>query len=118
MTPSSLRERQHNPAARSSGCRSLEQLSEGRKYIFSTTELFRLDFADRRQVRSALSKEIKNSTAIIVAQRVSTVMNARSNIGARQRRYGGNGHHREAYASCEVYREIVFSQLSQEEIRP
>jgi ATP-binding cassette subfamily B protein len=63
-----------------------------------------------------LRKETGDSTVIIVAQRVGSVMNADRVIVLDEGTVAGIGTHRELLDTCEVYREIVSSQLSQEEM--
>jgi ATP-binding cassette subfamily B protein len=75
-----------------------------------------LDFKTDARLRSALSQETTSSTVIIVAQRVSTVMNADQIIVLDEGRIVGMGRHKELMNTSEVYREIVLSQLSEEEI--
>ncbi len=84
-------------------------------YIFDDS-FSALDFKTDARLRSALKKEIKDSTVFIVAQRVSTVMDADRIIVLDDGKIAGMGRHRELLDSCEVYREIVYSQLSEEEI--
>lgn len=75
-----------------------------------------LDFKTDARLRAALRKETAASTVIIVAQRVGTVMDADRIIVLDEGRIAGMGKHRELMDSCQVYREIVSSQLSEEEI--
>lgn len=75
-----------------------------------------LDFKTDARLRTALKKETGRSTVIIVAQRVSTIMDADRIIVLEEGRVAGMGSHKELMESCQVYREIVFSQLSEEEI--
>lgn len=75
-----------------------------------------LDFKTDAKLRAALKQETSDATVIIVAQRVSTVMDADRIIVLEDGRVVGNGNHRELLASSPVYREIVASQLSEEEI--
>jgi ATP-binding cassette subfamily B multidrug efflux pump len=75
-----------------------------------------LDFKTDAKLRAALKKEIGESTEIIVAQRVGTVMDADRIIVLEEGRIAGIGTHRELLSTCDVYREIVSSQLSEEEI--
>jgi ATP-binding cassette subfamily B protein len=75
-----------------------------------------LDFKTDARLRSALSQETSSSTVIIVAQRVSTIMNADQIIVLDEGRIVGIGRHKELMHTSEVYREIVLSQLSEEEI--
>jgi ATP-binding cassette subfamily B protein len=75
-----------------------------------------LDFKTDAKLRAALKKETRDATVLIVAQRVSTVMDADRIIVLEEGRIVGNGTHKELMKTCEVYREIVYSQLSEEEI--
>ncbi|HZU69862.1 MAG TPA: ABC transporter ATP-binding protein [Ktedonobacteraceae bacterium] len=84
-------------------------------YIFDDT-FSALDFKTDAKLRAALKKETQNSTVLIVAQRVSTVMDADQIIVLDEGKIAGLGTHRELLQTSEVYREIVFSQLSSEEI--
>jgi ATP-binding cassette subfamily B protein len=84
-------------------------------YIFDDS-FSALDFGTDARLRAALKKETAQSTVIIVAQRVSTVMDADQILVLDQGRMVGMGTHTELLAENEVYREIVFSQLSEEEI--
>lgn len=74
-----------------------------------------LDFKTDAALRKALSESTQNKTVIIVAQRVSTIMNADKIIVLNEGQIVGDGTHKELYENCEVYREIVLSQLSKEE---
>lgn len=84
-------------------------------YIFDDS-FSALDFKTDAKLRAALKGETKDSTVIIVAQRVSTVMDADRIIVLDEGRIAGIGTHRELLKSCEVYKEIVSSQLSEEEL--
>jgi ATP-binding cassette subfamily B protein len=84
-------------------------------YIFDDT-FSALDFKTDAKLRAALRKETGDSTVIIVAQRVNTVMDADRIIVVDDGRVAGMGTHRELIRTCEVYREIVSSQLSEEEL--
>jgi ATP-binding cassette, subfamily B, multidrug efflux pump len=84
-------------------------------YIFDDT-FSALDFKTDANLRAALRKETANATVIIVAQRVNTVMDADRIIVLDDGRVVGMGTHRELIRTCEVYREIVSSQLSEEEL--
>jgi len=75
-----------------------------------------LDFKTDAKLRAALRPETTESTVIIVAQRVSTVMDADQIIVLDEGQIAGIGTHRELLDNNEVYREIVMSQLSEEEI--
>ncbi len=84
-------------------------------YIFDDT-FSALDYKTDAKLRSALRKEIAEATVILVAQRVGTVMDAHRIIVLDEGRIAGIGRHQELLESCSVYREIVASQLSEEEI--
>lgn len=84
-------------------------------YIFDDS-FSALDFKTDAKLRQALKREIRNSTALIVAQRVSTVMDADQIIVLDEGSIAGIGNHHMLMRTCEVYREIVASQLSAEEI--
>ncbi|URZ03278.1 ABC transporter ATP-binding protein [Clostridium felsineum] len=84
-------------------------------YIFDDS-FSALDFKTDAKLRAALSKETKESTVIIVAQRVSTIMNADRIIVLDEGKVVGIGTHRELLNNCDVYHEIVASQLSEEEM--
>ncbi|MFD0871963.1 ABC transporter for multidrug [Chlamydia abortus] len=75
-----------------------------------------LDFRTDAKLRAALKEETTNSTVLLVAQRVSTVMDADRIIVLDEGEIAGIGTHRELMDTCKVYREIVSSQLSEEEI--
>lgn len=84
-------------------------------YIFDDS-FSALDFKTDARLRAALKKETVNSTVIVVAQRVSTVMEADRIIVLEEGQIAGMGNHKELLSSCKVYREIVTSQLSEEEL--
>lgn len=84
-------------------------------YIFDDS-FSALDFKTDLKLRAALKQETDNSTMLIVAQRVSTVMDADRIIVLDDGKIAGMGTHQELLNTCEVYREIVASQLSEEEI--
>ena len=75
-----------------------------------------LDFKTDAKLRAALKRETSGATMIIVAQRVSTVLDADKIIVLDEGRIVGMGQHRELLGTSEVYREIVASQLSEEEV--
>ncbi|HEY7350446.1 MAG TPA: ABC transporter ATP-binding protein [Ktedonobacterales bacterium] len=84
-------------------------------YVFDDS-FSALDFKTDAKLRSALKKETLDATVLIVAQRVSTVMDADQIIVLDDGRVAGIGTHRELMETCEVYHEIVSSQLSVAEI--
>ncbi|MDD3692859.1 MAG: ABC transporter ATP-binding protein, partial [Oscillospiraceae bacterium] len=75
-----------------------------------------LDFKTDAALRRALKEHTKQSTVLIVAQRVGTIMNADQIIVLDEGRIVGKGTHRELLQSCETYREIASSQLAKEEL--
>lgn len=75
-----------------------------------------LDYKTDALLRAALKQEIASATVLIVAQRVSTVLDADRIIVLEDGEIAGMGTHPELLKTCEVYREIVSSQLSKEEI--
>ena len=84
-------------------------------YIFDDS-FSALDFKTDAKLRAAMKKEIGEATVIIVAQRVGTVMDADQIIVLEEGEIEGIGKHKELIENCKVYREIVASQLSEEEI--
>ncbi|MCK5758376.1 MAG: ABC transporter ATP-binding protein [Clostridiales bacterium] len=84
-------------------------------YIFDDS-FSALDFKTDAKLRKALKGETKDSTVLIVAQRVSTIMSADRIIVLDNGSINGIGTHKELLKSCDVYREIVSSQLSEEEM--
>ena len=76
-----------------------------------------LDFKTDARLRAALKAETKNSTQFLVAQRISTIMNADQIIVLDHGKMVGKGTHRELMEGCTVYREIALSQLSEEELK-
>ena len=84
-------------------------------YVFDDS-FSALDFKTDSKLRAALKNEIAEATVIIVAQRVGTVMEADQIIVLDEGKVNGIGTHKELMQTCEVYREIVSSQLSEEEL--
>lgn len=84
-------------------------------YVFDDS-FSALDFATDARLRKALRRETRDATVIIVAQRVSTIMDADRIVVLDQGRVVGIGTHAELLETCETYREIVESQLTLEEI--
>lgn len=84
-------------------------------YIFDDS-FSALDYKTDRVLRSALKKETAGVTSIIVAQRIGTIMDADQIIVLDEGKVVGKGTHKELLASCEVYKEIAMSQLSEEEL--
>lgn len=75
-----------------------------------------LDYKTDRIVRANLNKEFKNTTKVIVAQRIGTIMNADKIIVLNEGKMVGQGTHQELLKNCEIYKEIALSQLSKEEL--
>lgn len=83
-------------------------------YIFDDS-FSALDFKTDAKLRQALKKETKEDTVLIIAQRVTTVMDADRILVLDGGKMVGMGTHQDLIKTCEVYREIVASQLSEEE---
>ena len=75
-----------------------------------------LDFKTDSTLRKALKAHTKDATTIIVAQRISTILNADKIIVLDDGHMAGIGIHKELMKNCEVYRQIAMSQLSEEEL--
>lgn len=75
-----------------------------------------LDYKTDAILRNELKKSTQNSTKLIVAQRIGTIMNADEIIVLDQGKIVGKGRHKELLKNCDVYREIALSQLSEEEL--
>lgn len=84
-------------------------------YIFDDS-FSALDYKTDAKLRKELSKTTKNSTIFIVAQRISTVMQADQIIVLDKGHVVGIGTHKELLKSCDIYQEIAYSQLSKEEL--
>jgi ATP-binding cassette subfamily B protein len=83
-------------------------------YIFDDS-FSALDFRTDARLRAALGRELDEATVIIVAQRVGTILHADRIVVLESGAVVGMGTHEELMASCETYREIVLSQLSEDE---
>ncbi len=75
-----------------------------------------LDFKTDAALRQALRQELTGVAILMVAQRVTTVMNAERILVLDEGRLVGQGRHQDLLTACPVYKEIVYSQLSQEEL--
>jgi ATP-binding cassette subfamily B protein len=84
-------------------------------YIFDDS-FSALDFKTDAALRKALKDATGESTVLIVAQRISTIMNAEQIIVLDEGKVVGKGTHRELMENCETYQEIALSQLSKEEL--
>ncbi len=85
-------------------------------YIFDDS-FSALDYRTDRCLRSALKKETADVTSVIVAQRVGTILDADKIVVLDNGSVAGIGKHRELLDTCPVYREIVESQLTEEDMR-
>lgn len=85
-------------------------------YIFDDS-FSALDFKTDARLRAALKDKMKDSTLIIVAQRINTIMDADKIIVLDDGKITGIGTHSELLHNCQVYQEIASSQLSEEELR-
>ena len=91
------------PAGRSSGCAFDDSFSA-------------LDYKTDVALRNALKKKTKESTVMIVAQRISTILHAEQIIVLDDGKIAGKGTHRELLNNCEEYYQIASSQLSEKEL--
>ncbi|MFI2027237.1 ABC transporter ATP-binding protein [Streptomyces buecherae] len=85
-----------------------------RIYLFDDS-FSALDYATDARLRAALAREVADATVIIVAQRVATIRDADQIVVLDEGRVVGTGTHTELMASNETYREIVLSQLTEQE---
>ena len=85
-------------------------------YIFDDS-FSALDFKTDAKLRSALAKETKHKTVLIVGQRINTIMNADKIIVLDEGKIVGQGTHQELMKNCEVYQEIAASQLSEDDLQ-
>ena len=76
-----------------------------------------LDYKTDAALRRAIRENTENKTVIIVAQRISTISNAEQIIVLDDGKIAGIGTHRQLLESCEIYRQIALSQLSEEELQ-
>lgn len=84
-------------------------------YIFDDS-FSALDFKTDKLLRTSLKEEVGNSTFIIVAQRINTIIDADQIIVLDEGKIAGIGTHKELLETNEIYREIAYSQLSEEEL--
>ena len=84
-------------------------------YIFDDS-FSALDYKTDATLRKALKQETGDSTVLIVAQRISTILHADQIVVLDEGKVVGKGTHKELLKTCEVYREIAESQLSKEEL--
>ncbi|ASW43306.1 ABC transporter ATP-binding protein [Clostridium isatidis] len=84
-------------------------------YIFDDS-FSALDYRTDKVLRAVLNKETKGKTKLIVAQRIGTIKDADKIVVLDEGKIVGIGKHKELLKTCEVYREIAYSQLSKEEL--
>jgi ATP-binding cassette, subfamily B, multidrug efflux pump len=85
-------------------------------YIFDDS-FSALDFKTDAALRRALKEETRNTTVMIVGQRISTIMHADRIVVIHEGKVAGIGSHKMLMEDCEVYRELALSQLSKEELQ-
>ena len=90
-------------------------VKKAKVYLFDDS-FSALDFKTDQALRKALKEKVGDSTIIIVAQRINTVLDADQIIVMDEGHMAGIGTHEELMKSCEVYKEIALSQLSEEEL--
>ncbi len=83
-------------------------------YVFDDS-FSALDFRTDARLRAALARELGHATVLIVAQRVGTILHADRIVVLDEGRVAGIGTHQELMVTCETYREIVLSQVTEEE---
>jgi ATP-binding cassette subfamily B protein len=84
-------------------------------YIFDDS-FSALDYKTDSTLRKTLKEELSDSTVLIIAQRISTIMNAEQILVLDDGRIAGKGTHKELLKNCDVYQQIASSQLSEEEL--
>jgi ATP-binding cassette subfamily B multidrug efflux pump len=84
-------------------------------YVFDDS-FSALDLKTDSMLRAALKRETKDATVIVVAQRVSTILHADQIVVLEEGGVCGIGHHKDLIDRCETYHEIVYSQLTAEEV--
>jgi len=84
-------------------------------YVFDDS-FSALDFRTDARLRAALARDLAQATVIIVAQRVGTILHADRIVVLEQGAIAGIGTHEELMRTCETYREIVLSQVTEEEV--
>ena len=84
-------------------------------YVFDDS-FSALDFKTEARLQAALRQKVGHATVIIVAQRISSIMNADNILVLDEGKIVAQGRHRDLLETCEIYREIAASQLSEEEL--
>jgi ATP-binding cassette subfamily B multidrug efflux pump len=85
-------------------------------YIFDDS-FSALDFKTDAMLRRALKGATKSKTVLIVAQRISTILSAEKIIVLNEGKIVGIGNHKQLLKDCDIYREIAYSQLSEDELK-
>jgi ATP-binding cassette subfamily B protein len=85
-------------------------------YIFDDS-FSSLDFKTDAMLRQALKSETEHKTVLIVAQRISTILSAEKIIVLDEGKIVGVGTHQQLFKDCGIYREIAYSQLSENELK-
>ena len=75
-----------------------------------------LDYKTDKKLRNALNDKLKDTTCVIVAQRIGTIKNADQIVVLEDGEVVGQGKHTELLKTCDVYKEIALSQLNKEEL--
>ena len=89
--------------------------TDARAYLFDDS-FSALDYKTDAKLRHDLQTQLAGRTVVIVAQRISTIMNADTIVVLDEGRVVGQGTHEQLLEGCETYREIALSQLSEEEL--
>ena len=96
------------PADRSRGFLLQEPLQEDPEIFIFDDSFSALDFKTDKTLRQALKEHTANATTIIVAQRISTILNADQILVLDDGKMAGLGTHKELMKNCEVYRQICY----------
>ena len=91
-------------------------LSRKPEFLFFDDSFSALDFTTDKKLREALKEDSNQSTKIIVAQRIGTVMDADKIMVLNEGKMLGFGTHKQLMKNCPVYRELAYSQLSKEDL--
>ena len=114
-TPRSPRAAPTSPAVSGSGSRSPGLWSDGPGIYLFDDSFSALDLATDARLRAALRPTTRDATVVIVAQRVSTIIDADLILVLEDGRVVGRGTHDELLADCATYQEIVASQMTAQE---
>ena len=91
-------------------------LARNTEFLLFDDSFSALDFLTDKKLRKELNKNYKNSTKIVVAQRVGSIMEADNIIVLDNGKIVGQGKHKDLLKNCKIYREIALSQLKKEEL--